>query len=113
VIGSESLDRSELGTGGAAGTRTRSTIRTALLRFGLTFGIGLFAGYYFTRPIADVESPQASASALWRRSAPAAWTIVSGASGRRTFETHEAQEEERRTLARERHDEVGPGADGN
>ena len=38
-------------------TSSGLTIRTALLLgFGLTFGIWLFAGYYFTRRINDVES---------------------------------------------------------
>ena len=42
------------------------TIRTALLiGFGLTFGVWLFAGYYFTRRISDVEQRAAAINARY------------------------------------------------
>jgi signal transduction histidine kinase len=42
------------------------TIRTALLLgFGLTFGVWLFAGYYFTRRISDVEQRAAAINARY------------------------------------------------
>ena len=44
----------------------RLTIRAALLlAFGLTFGIWLFAGYYFTRRIAEVERQAATVNARY------------------------------------------------
>jgi signal transduction histidine kinase len=44
----------------------RLTIRAALvLAFGLTFGIWLFAGYYFTRRIAEVERQAATINARY------------------------------------------------
>ncbi len=44
-----------------ASRRAGLTLRAALLAgFGLTFGIWLFAGYYFTRRMADVESRAAT-----------------------------------------------------
>lgn len=46
----------------------RLTIRAALfIGFGLTFGIWVFAGYHFTRRIADVEERAASVNARYMR----------------------------------------------
>jgi signal transduction histidine kinase len=47
---------------------TGLTIRTALfLGFGLTFGVWLFAGYYFTRRLSDVEQRASAINARYMR----------------------------------------------